>query len=283
MATTQPTPETRPDPARNLRWQPLLGPHPGDPQRTASEPYTATDAGAGITTDRLQAWQNHRAESGTFVHADATGVAGSAGPPYTDRPGAGPVTPNLVLTDDSGRQLALNGTPCGFDGEGPRGAAHILAAEGLLTEQAALPTIKSRHQLTVHRAVPAPEPGVLRDAIALDPAQLQAWLAQERWREACSAVDPRLPTDPHYPALAAALDRVDAAGVDAQVVLALAARDGQLPDANPGRALHFRLTSTCDAAVTPAPPPVPGGAAPAAPTGPQPPSRPAPARTKPRS
>ena len=179
----------------------------------------------------------------------------------------------------------MNGTPCGFDGEGPRAAARILVAEGLLTEQAVLPTITSRHQLTVHRAAPAPGPGVLPDTIALDPAQLQLWSAQQRWREACSAVDPRLPTDPHHPALTSALDRVDAAGVDVQAALALAARDGQLPDANPGRALHLRLTSTCDAAVTPAPPPAPapGGAAPAAPTGRQPPSRPAPAHTRPRS
>ena len=103
MATTQPTPETRSDSASDLGWQPLLGRHPGDPQRTASEPYTATDAGAGITTDSLQAWQSHRAEFGTFLRADVTGVAGSAGPPYTGRPGAAPVTPNLVLTDDSGR------------------------------------------------------------------------------------------------------------------------------------------------------------------------------------
>ena len=89
MATTQPTPETSPDPARGLRWRrPPLGHDPGDPQRTASEPYTATDAGAGITTDSLQAWQSHRAEFGTFVCADVTGVAGSAGPPYTGRSGA---------------------------------------------------------------------------------------------------------------------------------------------------------------------------------------------------
>ena len=134
----------------------------------------------------------------------------------------------------------------------------------------------------MHRSAPAPVLGVLPDAIALDPAQLQVWSAQERWREASSAVDPRLPTDPHYPALAAALDRVDAAGVDVHAALALAARDGQLPDANPGRALHFWLTTTCDAAVTPAPPAAPGGAAPAAPTDRRPPSRPAPARTGPR-
>ncbi len=112
---------------------------------------------------------------------------------------------------------------------------------------------------------------VAPDAIALDPAQLQLWSAQQRWREACSAIDPPLATDPHYPTLAAVLDRVDAAGVDVQAALALAARDGQLPDANPGRALHFWLTLTCDAVVTSAPPPAPGGAAPAAPTDRQPP------------
>ena len=120
---------------------------------------------------------------------------------------------------------------------------------------------------------------MLPDAIALDPVQLQVWSAQERWREACSDVDPRLPADPHYPALAAALDRVDAAGVDVQAALALAAGGGHLPDANPSRALHFRLTSTCEAAVTPAPPPAPGRAAPAAPSDRQPPGGPAPART----
>ena len=120
------------------------------------------------------------------------------------------------------------------------------------------------------------------DASALDPSQRHVWSAQQRWREACIAVDPRLPTDPHYPALAAALDRVDAAGVDVQAALALAARDGQLPDVNPGRARHSRLTATCDAAGTPAPPPAPGGPAPAAPTDRQDPGRSAPTRTGPK-
>ena len=63
MDTTQPRPETSPDPAQDLRWQPPPpGPYPGDPQ-----PYTATDAGAGITTNSLQAWQCHRAEFGLPV------------------------------------------------------------------------------------------------------------------------------------------------------------------------------------------------------------------------
>ena len=71
MATIQPTPETSPDRAQDLRWQPPPpDPYRGDPQRTASGPYTATDAGAGVTTDSLQAWQTRRAEFGTFVRAD---------------------------------------------------------------------------------------------------------------------------------------------------------------------------------------------------------------------
>lgn len=196
--------------------------------------------------------------------------------PTPGRPGAALVAPTLILIDDRGRQLALNGTPCGFDGEGPGGTARILIEEGLLTERAALPAITSRHQLTVHRTATAPQPGVLPDATALDLAHLQVRSAQQRWREACSAVDPRLPTDPHYPALAAALD-----GVDAQAALALVAEVGRLPDADPGWALRSRLTATCDAAGTPAQPPAPGGPAPTAPTDRQDSGRSTPDRTGP--
>ena len=131
----------------------------------------------------------------------------------------------------------------------------------------------------MRRAATTPAVWVLPDAIALDPEELQVPSAQQRWREARSAFDPRLSTDPHYPALAAAApDRVDAAGVDVQ--LALTATSGQLPDASPGRALHSRLTVTCTAAITAAPPPAPG-APPATSSGPLP-GRSAPARTGPK-
>lgn len=62
--------------------------------------YTATDSGAGVTSDSLQAWQSRRGEFGTFVRADVTGVAGLAGPSYAGQPGAALVAPSLVLTDD---------------------------------------------------------------------------------------------------------------------------------------------------------------------------------------
>ena len=60
---------------------------------------------------RPQAWKISRTEFGTFMRADVTSVAGSAGPPCTGRSGAAPVAPRLVFTDGLGRQLALNGTP----------------------------------------------------------------------------------------------------------------------------------------------------------------------------
>ena len=39
-------------------------------------------------------------------------------------------------------------------------------------------------------------------------------LAGRRWQRTCEASDPRLLADPHWPALAGALDRVELAGVD---------------------------------------------------------------------
>jgi len=282
MATTQPTPDTSPDRAQDLRWQPPPGPYPGDPQQTASGPYTATDAGAGVTTDSLQAWQTHRAEFGTFVRADIAGVAGSAGPPYAGRPGAAPVAPNLVLTDDSARQLAMNGTPCGFDGEGPCAAARILAAEGLLTEQAALPTITGRHQLTVHRAAPAPGPGVLPDTIALDPAQLQLWSAQQRWQRGLQRARPAAAHRPELPRAGRRSGprrrrRRRRAGRPR------AGRPGRPPagrQPRPGTALPAHVDLRHRRHV--APPPTPARSGPTAPAERQPAGRPAPTRTGPR-
>ena len=198
--------------------------------------------------------------------ADVTGVGGSAGPPYTGWPGAALVAPSLVLTDGRGRQLTLNGTPCGFDGEGPC-AACPHPCRGGTADRAGSPA--DDHEPTPADRAPRRTCTRAGGAARRDrarPRAAAALVGAAALREAFSAVDPRVPTDPHYPALAAAQDRVDAAGVDVEAALALAARDGQLSDANPGRALHFRLTSSCDAAVTPAPPPAPGGSAPAAST-----------------
>ena len=68
----------------------------------ATGPYTATDANAGITSNNLQALQDHRGTFGTFAWANLADAAGSAGPSYAGGPGAPLVAPNLVPTDGRG-------------------------------------------------------------------------------------------------------------------------------------------------------------------------------------
>lgn len=118
---------------------------------------------------------------------------------------------------------------------------------------------------------------VLPDVDALDPAALQAWSSEQRWHQTCQDLDPRLTSDPHYPALVQALDRAEAAGADVQNVLADAVT-APLPDEHTGRVLHSRLVLAHPAAATPAPVLGPTGVV-RSPAGPPPPraaARPAP-------
>jgi hypothetical protein len=78
----------------------------------------------------------------------------------------------------------------------------------------------------------------------------------QRWQELCTFVDPRLPDDPHYPALAAAMTRAHAGGANLADLLPTLAHD--LNPAHPGRDLHARLIVAADAARTPSTP-HPGG------------------------
>lgn len=73
----------------------------------------------------------------------------------------------------------------------------------------------------------------------------------ERWAGAIAAVDPRLLHDAHYPALAAALDRVDLTGADAPASLRTAAATAPLPEQHPARTLHSRLIDVCPSATIP--------------------------------
>jgi len=75
-------------------------------------------------------------------------------------------------------------------------------------------------------------------------------LAGQRWQQTLADVDARLLDDPHYPALAAALDRIKLAGVDVPATLAAAAAQ-PLPDKHTARALHWHLVDICPAAITP--------------------------------
>ena len=76
-------------------------------------------------------------------------------------------------------------------------------------------------------------------------------VAGRRWQHTASELDRRLLTDPHWYALAGALDRVELAGVDVPSTLRAAAAEGPLPEQHPARALHYRLIEVCDAALTP--------------------------------
>ena len=97
----------------------------------------------------------------------------------------------------------------------------------------------------------SPQPGPHVQTSAPDRTQpMETTLAGQRWQQTLAAVDPRLLTDPHYPVLAAALDRVELAGVDVTASLAAAAA-APLPDSHTARTLHYNLIEVCPAASTP--------------------------------
>ncbi len=207
-----------------------------------------------MTDDSVQAWVNQRTRFGVFVRAEVCGVADAAGPDYPDWNGR-PTPPTMVLTDERGRRLALNGTPCGFDGVGPRAAAQILHTEGLLPAQDALAVVTGNRTLSLRLTPQVHDDDLLPDAVALDPATLALWSSHHRWRGVLQEIDTRLPADPHYPALVIVLERMDAAGVDARGSLAdvTGPAGGLLPEFHAGRALHNRLVAASESAGTSTP------------------------------
>jgi len=98
----------------------------------------------------------------------------------------------------------------------------------------------------------APTPAVALTPPTATPARTRATtIAEQRWQPTCSALDPRLPTDPHFRVLAAALDRVTLGGTDAIAALTQAADQGPLPPEHTARTLHHRLLDSCPAATIP--------------------------------
>ncbi|MDT0262291.1 hypothetical protein [Jatrophihabitans lederbergiae] len=95
----------------------------------------------------------------------------------------------------------------------------------------------------------------------------------DRWREVVTAIDPRVPQDPYWPALVRVLDRIDAQGGDVPALLAQATTDRPLPAEHPARSLDYCLADLAPEPgaaartrfeaeqharpVTPPPPPVP--------------------------
>lgn len=107
-----------------------------------------------------------------------------------------------------------------------------------------------------HRAQPAVTGPQQPDEPARPAAAVPVTLAGQRWQQTLAALDPKLLDDPHYPALAAALDRIQLAGADVPATLtaaaaAAAAAAQPLPDAHAARTLHWHLVDLCPAALTP--------------------------------
>jgi N12 class adenine-specific DNA methylase len=89
--------------------------------------------------------------------------------------------------------------------------------------------------------------------------------AEDRWASTCAAIDPAIVADPHWPALARSLDRIEAAGHDVDALLREVTTRRALPAGNPARSLDYRLadaapdasglTSSQTWTTDPAPPP----------------------------
>jgi hypothetical protein len=63
----------------------------------------------------------------------------------------------------------------------------------------------------------------------------------QKWATLCDAVDERITADPHWPALAAQLDRAAATGTDIGAVLQQVTADNALPEDHPARSLAYRV------------------------------------------
>ena len=118
------------------------------------------------------------------------------------------------------------------------------------------PTHRSAHRPEQLPAAPSAQhqlvpggPATARPSV--QPQPVATTLAGQRWQRTCQQLDPRLLTDPHWLALAGALDRVDLAGTDVTVTLTQALAGGALPARHPARELHYRLVQACSAAATP--------------------------------
>ena len=91
-----------------------------------------------------------------------------------------------------------------------------------------------------------------------------------RWAALLNQQHPTVTADPHWPALAALLDRIDRAGGDVPALIDHVTRDRGLPTDNPARSLDYRLSDTVPAlprtdgqsyepSTTAMPPPPPAG------------------------
>jgi len=135
-----------------------------------------------------------------------------------------------------------------------RTATALLAYTALTSPTHPITTPPHRPPLSLSTERPASE--VVRPSRRPDPspdrgADSVPTLAGQRWQRTCLALDPRLLTDPHWPALAGALDRVELADVNVSTTLAEALAQGPLPEEHTARTLHYRLIQGYAEAATP--------------------------------
>ena len=74
-----------------------------------------------------------------------------------------------------------------------------------------------------------------------EPGQATGGTPVQRWSAVCDALDTRITADPHWPALAAQLERAANTGTDVATVLAQVTADNALPDDHPARSLAYRV------------------------------------------
>ena len=78
------------------------------------------------------------------------------------------------------------------------------------------------------------------------------------WAAVCDALDARITSDPHWPALAAQLERAAKTGTDVAAVLAQVTADKALPDEHPARSLAYLVADVVPDLRSPRPHPALG-------------------------
>jgi hypothetical protein len=100
------------------------------------------------------------------------------------------------------------------------------------------------------------------------PPQAEPLAAEDRWASACRAIDPRVVADPHWPALARSLDRIEATGRDVEQLLREVTAQRALPAGSPARSLDYRVADAAPEATGAPGQPWTAAPTPAQPSGP---------------
>jgi len=193
--------------------------------RSASLPKTRSDLTEEITRNTRERERASAALLTPFQHTDALREARALSQRLADA-----LAKELDNKRDTGEQLddvvpAAEAAHGPVARGGPDNSRPSAAGVAATTAQVQAAPAQTQHV----QAAPAQ---------VLHSTQQQQETRHGRWQHLCGQLDARLPADPHWPVLAGALDRVDAAGLDVSATLAPLF---PLSEDNPGRNLHHRL------------------------------------------